>query len=200
MKQFRKRRDPVELIILLLGGFLVVMLAFFMARGDLDAYTQLLLQGGVKEETTQVVERPLVGTDYPERSETATTMSESEERLIIEEEREVIQESAPGTVTPGTVLTTPSPPPIQPKPTPTSIPLQSAPPPTGNFYLQAGAFSSEGNANNMVNALREMGFGATVEKSGNLYKVKIYGFKNKQEASEAVQKIKSKGFDAFIGQ
>lgn len=200
MKQFRKRRDPVELIILLLGGFLVVMLAFFMARGDLDAYTQLLLQGGVKEETTQMGEEPFLGTDYPEKSETATITSGKEEGLIIEEEREVIQERTPGTATQGIVVATPSPPPIQPKPTPTSVPLQSAPPSTGNFYLQAGAFSSESNANNMVNTLREMGFGATIEKSGNLFKVKIYGFKNKQEASEALQKIKSKGFDAFIGQ
>jgi cell division septation protein DedD len=200
MKQFRKRRDPVELIILLLGGFLVVMLAFFMARGDLDAYTQLLLQGGVKEETTQIAERPLVGSDYPEEFEEITTTSQIQKGLIIEEEREVNQEKPQVTTAQEAVLATPSPPPSQPKPTPTPVPPQSAPPPTGSFYLQAGAFSSEGNANNMVNTLREMGFGATVEKSANLFKVKVYGFKTKQEASEAIQKIKSKGIDAFIGQ
>mgnify|MGYP002682297021 FL=1 len=200
MKQFRKRRDPVELIILLLGGFLVVMLAFFMARGDLDAYTQLLLQGGVKEETTQIAERPLVGSDYPEEFEEITTTNQIQKGLIIEEEREVNQEKPQVTTAQEAVLATPSPPPSQPKPTPTPVPPQSAPPPTGSFYLQAGAFSSEGNANNMVNTLREMGFGATVEKSANLFKVKVYGFKTKQEASEAIQKIKSKGIDAFIGQ
>ncbi|HAX99029.1 MAG TPA: hypothetical protein DCY12_09145 [Candidatus Atribacteria bacterium] len=200
MKQFRKRRDPVELIILLLGGFLVVMLAFFMARGDLDAYTQLFLQGGVKEETTQIAERPLVGSDYPEEFEEMTTTNQIQEGLIIEEEREVIQEKPQVTTAQEAVLATPSLPPSQPKPTPTPVPPQSTSPPTGSFYLQAGAFSSESNANNMAKSLKEMGFGATVEKSGNLFKVKVYGFKTKQEASEAVQRIKSKGFDAFIGQ
>lgn len=200
MKQFRKRRDPVELIILLLGAFLVVMLAFFMARGDLDAYTQLLLQGGIKEETTQIAERPLVGTDYPEEYETTTSTDQVQEGLIIEEEREADQEKPPEKAVQGAVLATPSPPPSQSKPTSTPIPPQLTPPPTGSYYLQVGAFSSEGNANNMVNTLREMGFGATVEKSANLFKVKIYGFKTKQEASEAVQKVKSKGIDAFIGQ
>ena len=120
--------------------------------------------------------------------------------MIIEEEREVNQEKPQVTTAQEAVLATPSPPPSQPKPTPTPVPPQSTPPPTGSFYLQAGAFSSEGNANNMVNTLREMGFGATVEKSANLFKVKVYGFKTKQEASEAIQKIKSKGIDAFIGQ
>ena len=198
MKQFRKRRDPVELIILLLGGFLVVMLAFFMARGDLDAYTQLLLQGGVKEETTQIVERPFVESDYPEEFEDMTATSQIQEGLIIEEERELIQEKPLVTAAQGEALATPALPPSQPEPT--EVPPQSTPPPAGSFYLQAGAFSSEANANNMVNSLREMGFGATVEKSANLYKVKIYGFKTKQEASEAAQRVKSQGIDAFIGQ
>lgn len=200
MIQFRKRRDPVELIVLLLGGFLVVMLAFFMARGDLDAYTELLLHGGGKEETTQITEESLLGTDYPEEFETNLTTSQVQEGLIVEEEREVNQVKPPVTAVQEAVLTTPASPPSQLKTTPTPVIPQSTPPTAGNYYLQAGAFSGEGNANNMVNSLKEMGFGATVEKSGSLFKVKIYGFKTKQEASEAVQRIKSNGIDAFIGQ
>jgi len=197
MKYYRKRRDPVELVILLLGGFLVVMLAFFMARGDLDAYTQLLLQGGMKEKTNQRVEEPLAETDYAEESGDLMSTNQGQRTLIIEEESAVEQKELKETITPAAII--PSPTPLT-SPQPTSPPLQSTSPSTGKFYLQAGAFSSESNANSMANTLREMGFGATVEKSSNLFKVKIYGFNTKQEASAAVQKIKSKGIDAFIGQ
>jgi len=45
-----------------------------------------------------------------------------------------------------------------------------------------------------------LGFTPTVEKSSNLFKVKVYGFSSKQDALIAMEKMKSKGIDAFIGQ
>ena len=53
---FLKRRDPVETIIILLGGLLVVVIAFFIARGDLDYYTEYLLTGGIFERKIEVKE------------------------------------------------------------------------------------------------------------------------------------------------
>jgi hypothetical protein len=38
-----RRKDPVETLIVLLGAVLVVVFAFFMARGDLDRYAELLV-------------------------------------------------------------------------------------------------------------------------------------------------------------
>jgi len=190
MKSFYKRRDPVEMIILLLGGFLVVMLAFFMARGDLDAYTQLLLKGEAVEETTSPVEKP------NQKDDQMVTIAAdiSQKGLIVEEENQLYQEEPKETV--AEIPSVATPPPAKPKPT--SSPSQ--PPPSGNYYLQVGAFSSQNNADKMVALLKEMGYGATVEKSSNLFKVKVFGFTSKPEASNAVQKMKTKGIDAFIGQ
>ena len=197
MKPFRKKRDPVELIILLLGGFLVVMLAFFMARGDLDAYTEFLLQGGGKDSSMNLVESSQSESDSSSNFDETILINQPQKELIGETERDTFQEKPSEIVAEvGSTVTQSSPKKSQITPTPSKPTPASA----GNYYLQVGAFSSENNANKMVAQLKEMGYGATIEKSSNLFKVKIYGFTSKQEASSAAQQIKSRVFDAFIGQ
>lgn len=197
MKPFHKRHDPVEMIILLLGGFLVVMLAFFMARGDLDAYTQLLLQGETGNETSSFLGKEMGVPEKKNDQIVSMTADNIEKGLIVEEGDEPYE---PETVTEIPRVTVP--PLVKPRttstpPKPIASPSKSS---TGSYYLQTGAFSSQGNADKMVNTLKSLGFTPTVEKSSNLFKVKVYGFTSKQDALTAMEKLKSKGIDAFIGQ
>ncbi len=72
---------------------------------------------------------------------------------------------------------------------------------SGNkYYVVAGVFSVEANADNMVNSLREKGYNAEkFGKIGSLYAVSFDVFPSKQEADNLMLKIKrEEDLDAWI--
>ncbi|MCX6091127.1 MAG: SPOR domain-containing protein [Candidatus Atribacteria bacterium] len=195
MKSFFQKRDPVELVILLLGCFLVVMLAFFMARGDFDAYTQLLLHAGSGENGNI---RPVTGRDMRGKvtaSQPTVPVSRNEVLLSTGQPARETSPEQPAVVKklkPPVGVPTPFP-----RETPKKPVLVS---PKGGYFVQAGAFSKSVNAEKVSSSLKNMGHQATVEKSSGLFKVKIYGFPSMQEALLVAKKLKTQGIEAYAGQ
>lgn len=197
---FLKKQEPVEAIIILLGGLLVVVFAFFMARGDLDYYTEYLLTGNVFEEKIEVTEVPL-----PTAGEEFFYPEELGESLVVQEEpppeeqlpSEEMLPSAPAPVS------TPQEeekvaPPAQPAAPPPSPP-RVAEAPSGGFFVQCGAFSQPANAQRMVDLLKGFGYQPVSEPVSGLYRVRIYGFQSSDEAQRVANELKSQGIEAFVG-
>ena len=133
-----KRRDPVETIIILLGGLLVVVIAFFIARGDLDYYTEYLLTGGVFERKIEVKEVEIPFSSY---------FPEEEEFLPQETPQEMVPSPVPEgeEVSPPRVAATPRPeekrvePPRETKTPPTRV----AEAPSGEFLFSVEHFLNQ---------------------------------------------------------
>jgi len=195
-----RNKNLIEILILLAGGLVVVVFAFFTARGDLDAYTQFLLTGIFPSE-----ERAL---------EAEFSLSEEESQLRSELEKLFLEEemAPPAEITPQAEVEPPPPAQVVPQveepakpaspPQVASPPQPTSPPPSseGTYYVQAGAFSRSENAERMVNTLRELGFSAVSEPVSGLYRVRIYGFSSQAEAQQAAQKLKNEGIEVFVGQ
>jgi len=203
---FRKK-DPVETIVILAGGLVIVVFAFFAARGDLEAYTSIITGSWVKEK----------GDTGP----ASQLVSESVEQEVLN-----VQQKSPEVLPPSE---TPPPSPLQTAQkepdsvTVSQIENQSAPKPTSTppvskspasearpdqassvsnkegYYVQAGAFSQIANAERMRSLLKELGFTASIENDNNVYKVRIYGFTTFEEAKQTVSKLASQGIEAFAG-
>jgi len=181
---FLSHRDTVEILAIFLGGLVVVVFAFFMARGDLDAYVEVLLRGGLPAEETVPVSSEVLNENFLEPQEnlaesTVTPLpspvaSPGEEKPLVSEKPSVTLPPSPS-----------SPPPRQ--------------TPAGKFFVQVGAFSKESNAQGMVVTLKNLGYTATVEKVSSLYRVRIYGFSSMEEAQKAVSRLKAQGIECFVG-
>lgn len=67
------------------------------------------------------------------------------------------------------------------------------------YYVQAGAFTVEGNAKKRLNEVIKKGFaGSYIAKSGGLYKIYTGAFRIEDNAKKQVQSLKKEGFeDAF---
>ncbi|MBE3598264.1 MAG: SPOR domain-containing protein [Limnochordaceae bacterium] len=90
-----------------------------------------------------------------------------------------------------------APPPARPAPSPPSAGTASA----GGFSVQVGAFGSQANANLLADTLRREGFPAqvtTVKSSGVPYKVWVGPYPSREQAQEALRKLKPRWPDAFI--
>ena len=181
---FLSHRDTVEILAIFLGGLVVVVFAFFMARGDLDAYVEVLLKGGLPAEETVPVSSEVFDKGFLEPQENlvepAVTPLPSPVASL-GEEKPLVSEKPSVTVPPS-----PSPPP----------PRQT---PAGKFFVQVGAFSKESNAQGMVATLKNLGYVATVERVSSLYRVRIYGFSSMEEAQKAVSRLKAQGIECFAG-
>lgn len=194
-----RNRNLTEILILLAGGLVVVVFAFFTARGDLDAYTQFLLTGIFPQE------EPLLEAESPFSEEERRLRTELEEILLEEEATSPVEITPPAEVKPSppaqaiTQVEEPTKPVSPPQTASPPRPTSSAPASEGTYYVQAGAFSRPENAEQMINTLRELGFSAVSEPAAGLYRVRIYGFSSQTEAQLAAQKLKNKGIEVFVG-
>ncbi len=201
MIRLLRKKDPVEIVVFLLGCFLVVMIAFFVSRGDLDAYTDYLLGSSFS-----------IGTITEEqRAVELVSEHESREAIVYEEEtalRPPTEEVAPPAdiqVAPPVpevaaepqveerVVEAPPPPPV------VSQPEEAIQPGVGEYFVQCGAFSQRVNAERMMNTLGEYGLSAVIVQDGNIYKVQITGFPNMDDARAVVQRLQQQGIEAFAG-
>src|SRR4030067_1733591 len=66
------------------------------------------------------------------------------------------------------------------------------------FSVQAGAFSSKDNAQNIINVLQDKGIQCTIYDQRRLYKVYCGEFSRKSEANALRRNITSLGYDAFV--
>lgn len=69
---------------------------------------------------------------------------------------------------------------------------------TKYYRVQAGAYSTEKNANDLKDRLQKQGFNAIVKKIDNLYKVQVGAYSTKENAEVKLNQLKLKGFNAFI--
>lgn len=182
-----KGRDPIEVIVILLGALLVVVFSFFTARGDLDRYTKFLFSKDVPPLFQVVEEEEFVpvspfeewAREFPQSSPLLTEATplpslSSEKETKVKEEVKVVE---------------------KPKVTPSISPL----PPREGAFLQAGAFSQEKNAQTMVETLRRFGYEAVVENVSGVYRVRVYGFASLDEAKKAAARLRSQGIECFVG-
>ena len=203
---FRKK-DPIETIVILAGGLVIVVFAFFAARGDLEAYTSMITGSWIKEsaesspastlvpkdigQETQEIQKSIEASLPQEVPPPQTTQNEQnfqnkaavprvENRDTQNTPKVFTEPSTSKILTPKVQQTLPNP--ISPK---------------EGYYVQAGAFSKIENARKMLSLLKALGFTASIEKSNNVYKVRIYGFATFEEAKQAVSKLASQGIEAF---
>ena len=66
------------------------------------------------------------------------------------------------------------------------------------YRVQIGAFASRYNAENMLKAVKDKGFGAFIRRVNGLWKVQVGAFANKDNAISYLAVVKNKGFDGFI--
>ncbi|HXL01879.1 MAG TPA: SPOR domain-containing protein [Candidatus Atribacteria bacterium] len=189
---FLKRQDPVETIVILLGGLVVVVIAFFIARGDLDYYTEYLLSGGVFEREIEIKEVKVSPSPYfPLEEFLSQELSQELSSFPVPAEEEA---------SPSPVVVTPVP-----REKEVALSQKAETPPravealSGEFFVQCGAFSRPENAQKMVEVLKGFGYQAVSESVSGLYRVRIYGFQSRDEAEKAVAKLKGQGIESFVG-
>ncbi|WP_438314524.1 SPOR domain-containing protein [Candidatus Caldatribacterium sp. SIUC1] len=184
-----RRKDPVETLIVLLGAVLVVVFAFFMARGDLDRYAELLVTKEIPPLVEVVEKEELVPVSPLEQW--AQEFPQSSPIGIAEEVPSPIPPAREESGKSGGVQERPQP--------PREIRKETPPPVEGQAFLQAGAFSQEKNARAMVETLRRFGYTATIERVSGMYRVRVYGFSSLEEAKKAAARLRSQGIECFAG-
>lgn len=179
---FLRRRDPVEILVVLCGAVLVVVFSFFTARGDLDRYVELLLKREIpplveiveKEEVVPVSPFEQWAREFPGVSPLPAEPSPAPRDVEVKAEEKPVA-------------------------SPQSLQRKPSPPPEGQAFLQAGAFSQEKNAQAMVDTLRRFGYNAVIERASGMYRVRVYGFSSLEEAKRAAAKLRSQGIECFAG-
>ena len=66
------------------------------------------------------------------------------------------------------------------------------------YYIIAGAFSEQKNANKMLNKLNRWNYNAEIVEGGNLLRVSYDSFTNREDAVLALNKIKHENSDAWL--
>jgi len=66
------------------------------------------------------------------------------------------------------------------------------------YTVQVGAFSTEKNAQNLAQEIRDKGYQTYVVKGKTLYKVQVGEFKSNEEAQNISRKLKELGYPFFI--
>ncbi len=199
-----RRKDPIETIVILAGGLVIVVFAFFAARGDLETYTSMITGNWIKESTESTPDSTLVPknigqkTQEIQKSIEASLPQEVPPLQTTQNEQNFQNKAAvPQAENRDTPKVSTEPPTSK---TLTPEAQQTPPNPISqkeSYYVQAGAFSKIENAKKMLSLLKELGFTASIEKSNNVYKVRIYGFATFEEAKQAVTKLASQGIEAF---
>jgi len=204
MIRLLRKKDPVELVVFLLGCFLVVMVAFFVARGDLDAYTDYLMGSSFGMETISEEQRARELVAELERRDDAVP---AEETVPVPPTEEVAPPAVAEVSPPSFPEVAEDPPPapaVRVVEAPPSTPAVTQPerelqPVEGEYYVQCGAFGQRDNAERMAETLREYGLNPVILQEGNIHKVQITGFPGMDEARAAVQRLQQQGIEAFAG-
>ena len=66
------------------------------------------------------------------------------------------------------------------------------------YYIIAGAFAEQKNANKMLNKLNRWNYNAEIVEGGNLLRVSYDSFSNREDAVLALNKIKQENSDAWL--
>jgi cell division septation protein DedD len=66
------------------------------------------------------------------------------------------------------------------------------------YAVQVGAFSTEINARNLANEIKDKGYQTYVVKGTNLYKVQVGEFKTSEEAKKISEKLKKLGYEIWV--
>lgn len=66
------------------------------------------------------------------------------------------------------------------------------------YFIQLGVFGNEGNANILLDRVKEAGFKGSLANGAGQFKVRVGPFSERDKAVEAANKLKSKGFSAVI--
>jgi len=69
----------------------------------------------------------------------------------------------------------------------------------GTYSVQAGTFGEKIYAEQFAEKLKKRGYGAYIQSSGDLYKVKVGNFEKKEDAEALSRKLKqAEGIDGFV--
>lgn len=68
----------------------------------------------------------------------------------------------------------------------------------GPAFVQVGSFRDEAHADRLLHSMTAAGFGAAIERSGELRRVVVGPFDDKDGASDALRQLLSKGFEGFV--
>ncbi len=188
----RKSRSNLETFIILMGAIIILGIAFFLARDK--SYIPPEEPVIAEEERTlppetAVVERfPEIVVEKDEEKETEKVTTEVIEKETVPPEKPLVTEpTAP------VVAKTP------PAESGVKILKESEIVSEKKVYtVQVGAFSSEKNAQNLAQEIKEKGFDTYVIQGENLYKVQVGEFKSSEEAQKVSQKLKELGYPIFI--
>ena len=66
------------------------------------------------------------------------------------------------------------------------------------YYIIAGAFAEQKNANKMLNKLNRWNYNAEIVEGGNLLRVSYDSFANREDAILVLNKIKQENSDAWL--
>lgn len=184
----RKSRSNLETFIILIGAIIILGVAFHLARdrGYIPPENQITIEE--KKEEAPVREVPV---ESPSKI-TVEKIKENTEPAEIEIKKEATPEvNAPLAET--SVVNTPK---VEPE---AEVIKESEISSEKKVYtVQVGAFSTEKNAQNLAQEIRDKGYQTYVVKGKTLYKVQVGEFKNYQEAQNISQKLKELGYPFFI--
>ena len=171
----RKSRSNLETFIILIGAIIILGVAFHLARDRsyIPPENQITIEE--KKEEAPVREVPV----------------ESPSKITVEKIKENTELNTP--LTESKVVNTPK---VEPE---AEVIKESEISSEKKVYtVQVGAFSTEKNAQNLAQEIRDKGYQTYVVKGKTLYKVQVGEFKNYQEAQNISQKLKELGYPFFI--
>jgi cell division septation protein DedD len=183
----RKSRSNLETFIILIGAIIILGVAFHLARdrGYIPPENQITI---AEKEEAPVREVPV---ESPSKI-TVEKIQENTESAEIEIKKEATPEVNAPLTEPNIVNT--------PKVEPEAEVIQESEISSEKkvYTVQVGAFSTEKNAQNLAQEIRDKGYQTYVVKGKTLYKVQVGEFKNYQEAQNISQKLKEFGYPFFI--
>ncbi len=198
----RARRRLVGAIAIALVGIVVVPMLFDPDPKPLGSDVDIRIPS--QDSTFEA--SPSAGTKPPEDVAVAPTGAESATSNGQPNEATATAEPTPTSTPPKA----PVPPPVQeakktaPKPTAESKkpePVQPKSDPvfaSKGYYLQLGAFTSEGNAKALLTKVKAAGFNVGMTDANGQYRVRVGPIQERDKAMDMLSKLRSKGFSPVI--
>jgi cell division septation protein DedD len=183
----RKSRSNLETFIILIGAIIILGVAFHLARdrGYIPPENQITTE---EKEEAPVREVPV---ESPSKI-TVEKIQENTEPAEIEIKKEATTEVNAPLTEPNIVNTTK----VEPE---TEVIKESEISSEKKVYtVQVGAFSTEKNAQNLANEIRDKGYQTYVVKGKTLYKVQVGEFKTSEEAKKISEKLKKLGYEIWV--
>jgi cell division septation protein DedD len=183
----RKSRSNLETFIILIGAIIILGVAFHLARdrGYIPPENQITIK---EKEEAPVREVPV---ESPSKI-TVEKIQENTEPAEIEIKKKATTEVNAPLTEPNIVNTTK----VEPE---TEVIKESEISSEKKVYtVQVGAFSTEKNAQNLANEIRDKGYQTYVVKGKTLYKVQVGEFKTSEEAKKISEKLKKLGYEIWV--